>query len=283
MKNFIFLTILILFSFFVCKIVLAEHCIDINTAEKKGLMQIRHIGEARAEQIIELRQKELFYSTEDLSRVMGIGPSRISDIKEQGLTCFSKEVKPYDSKLPEKQAPLQVSQETNPKIILSYVENNPVNQEIEISFSVTDLDNKLYDLKLSIEKEGVLSLIYNEAENKWQSSHYYLNKLFSNSSFEKTFRLKIREENINFQGKADIIVRIRQSNKSNYLEHKEEINFVEPKKEAASFKEEKGLADISKSFPASSNKMKNVSFFALILSLFSAFIILIFKKKINFN
>ncbi|MBI4101497.1 MAG: helix-hairpin-helix domain-containing protein [Candidatus Nealsonbacteria bacterium] len=63
-----------------------DSCIDINTASKEGLKEIRHIGDARADQIIKLRP---FSSIEDLDRVPGIGPSRISDIKNQSLACVS--------------------------------------------------------------------------------------------------------------------------------------------------------------------------------------------------
>ncbi|GGK35699.1 hypothetical protein GCM10010965_30830 [Caldalkalibacillus thermarum] len=59
-------------------------CIDINSASFEELQQIVHIGPERAQQIIELRP---FYSLDDLLRVDGIGPSRLQDIKDQGLAC----------------------------------------------------------------------------------------------------------------------------------------------------------------------------------------------------
>ncbi len=62
-------------------------CININTAPKEELVKIKQIGEARAEQIINMRKEKLFSSVDDLDRVVGIGPSRIADIKEQGLAC----------------------------------------------------------------------------------------------------------------------------------------------------------------------------------------------------
>lgn len=56
--------------------------ININSAEVNDLMRIIHIGEATAIEIIANRP---FSSLEELKRVRGIGPKRISDIKEQDL------------------------------------------------------------------------------------------------------------------------------------------------------------------------------------------------------
>jgi len=64
---------------------LAEQaCIDINSAGPEELTEIIHIGEARAQEIVELRP---FDSIDDLTRVPGIGPARLEDIREQGLLC----------------------------------------------------------------------------------------------------------------------------------------------------------------------------------------------------
>ncbi|MDO8559249.1 MAG: helix-hairpin-helix domain-containing protein [bacterium] len=65
-------------------------CIDINTAPKEELIKIKQIGEARAEQIMNLREEKLFSSVDDMDRIIGIGPARITDIKEQGLACVSE-------------------------------------------------------------------------------------------------------------------------------------------------------------------------------------------------
>lgn len=56
--------------------------ININTASLDEMQLIIHIGQARAEEIIRLRP---FRSLDDLSRVSGIGPSRLADIKAEGL------------------------------------------------------------------------------------------------------------------------------------------------------------------------------------------------------
>ena len=66
-----------------------EGQINLNSASKEDLTKIVEIGSARADQIIELRQEELFWSVNDLARVSGIslGGSRLESIIEQALAC----------------------------------------------------------------------------------------------------------------------------------------------------------------------------------------------------
>jgi competence protein ComEC len=61
--------------------------VDINRAGFDELQQIIHIGPDRAEQIINLRAQRPFASVDALTRVSGIGPARLADIKAQGLAC----------------------------------------------------------------------------------------------------------------------------------------------------------------------------------------------------
>jgi len=55
----------------------ALSCIDLNEATVLELERLRHIGEARAEEIIEGRPWE---GVESLGRIQGFGPARIGDI-----------------------------------------------------------------------------------------------------------------------------------------------------------------------------------------------------------
>ena len=66
----------------------ASEKIDINTAPLEDLVEIVHIGESRAKELIFLRP---FSSIDDLAKIKGIGPSRINDIKKQGLAWVSAE------------------------------------------------------------------------------------------------------------------------------------------------------------------------------------------------
>jgi hypothetical protein len=119
--------------------------------------------------------------------------------------------------------------EKEPKISLSFTKENPVNKEIEVLLSVSGLKNAIYDVKVSIEKENqALSEIYNEKENNWQSSFNYLKEIFSGTSFEGKFKLKIKDDKKDFRGQTDILVRIRESGKTKYFEFIDKIKILEP-------------------------------------------------------
>ncbi|MDG5787145.1 MBL fold metallo-hydrolase [Evansella sp. AB-P1] len=59
-------------------------CIDINHVSRDQLMEIIHIGETRADELIRLRP---FQSINGLTRINGIGDGRLNDIKNEGLAC----------------------------------------------------------------------------------------------------------------------------------------------------------------------------------------------------
>ena len=54
---------------------------DLNRASKVELMEIKGIGEAKAEAIIKERSSAAFTSIEDLVRVKGIGPVIVENVK----------------------------------------------------------------------------------------------------------------------------------------------------------------------------------------------------------
>ncbi|TSC59996.1 MAG: competence protein ComEC, partial [Parcubacteria group bacterium Gr01-1014_107] len=61
-----------------------EGQVNINTASIEELQEIIHIGPARAPETVNLRP---FTSVDDMDRIPGIGPSRLADIKAQGIAC----------------------------------------------------------------------------------------------------------------------------------------------------------------------------------------------------
>ena len=61
-----------------------EVCIDVNAASPERLQTIVHVGPGRATEIVRLRPFPSLYA---LLRVPGIGPARLSDIRDQGLAC----------------------------------------------------------------------------------------------------------------------------------------------------------------------------------------------------
>ena len=65
--------------------------IDINAAPLKELVEIVHLGEVRALELISLRP---FYSLDDLIRIKGIGDKALEDIKRQGLAWIDSTLEP---------------------------------------------------------------------------------------------------------------------------------------------------------------------------------------------
>lgn len=59
-------------------------CIDLNKASEAELMEIKHIGEARAKTIAEHRP---FDAVDDLIQIKGIGDKMLADIKEENKAC----------------------------------------------------------------------------------------------------------------------------------------------------------------------------------------------------
>jgi competence protein ComEC len=60
-------------------------CIDINSASPQALQGIVHIGEGRAREVVRHRP---FRTVQELTRVRGIGPARLRDIKAEGKACI---------------------------------------------------------------------------------------------------------------------------------------------------------------------------------------------------
>lgn len=58
--------------------------VDINSAPKEELVKIIHIDNVRADELIRLRP---YKSVDGLTKIRGIGPGRLVDIKEQGVAC----------------------------------------------------------------------------------------------------------------------------------------------------------------------------------------------------
>lgn len=99
---------------------------------------------------------------------------------------------------------------SEPKITLDYPSEVFGGKEFLVLLSVSNLEEKTYDVKISVESENqILSEILDQKENSWQSSNYYLKEIFIGPSFSGNFRLKIKTKD--FIGEAKIIAKIRDS------------------------------------------------------------------------
>lgn len=115
-------------------------------------------------------------------------------------------------------------EKTGPKISLSYPSQIFSQTEFEVLLSISDLKEEIYDVKISIlkvsdesEAKRTISEISLDGE-EWQDSYKYLQKVFTGPSFSGYFKIRIFQE---FEGEAEILVKIRDQNKkliSQYLE-----------------------------------------------------------------
>ena len=64
-----------------------DQCVDINSASIDALTDIVHIGEARADKIVDVRDAEPFGQLRELTRIDDLGPARVDDIQEEGEAC----------------------------------------------------------------------------------------------------------------------------------------------------------------------------------------------------
>lgn len=97
--------------------------------------------------------------------------------------------------------------------------NSKNEQEIEVSaYNLEDYD---YDLKISILKEDVgtiISEVWNEDENKWQSSNYYLENVFKGDwDKQESFKIRIKSTYKSWDGDGELEVKLRKNGGSSIL------------------------------------------------------------------
>jgi hypothetical protein len=174
------------------------------------------------------------------------------------------------------------AQTQKPKISLSFPESFRANEEIEVLISISNLKNAPYDLKISIENDKkVLSEIYDERNQKWQDSFYYLKNLFSGPTFQEKFKLRMKKEFLLFEGEAEIVVKVREKGKGVSLQSREKIKILKPeikKENKEETKTQEFLAEIPKNLEKEKLSPKIV---AILNSIFCALMILILKIKLK--
>jgi competence protein ComEA len=72
--------------------------INLQTATKEELMEIKGIGDKKADQIIEYRKTNKINEPEDLKNIKGIGDSIVSSVKESNMDTKEKAEKKMENK-----------------------------------------------------------------------------------------------------------------------------------------------------------------------------------------
>jgi len=99
---------------------------------------------------------------------------------------------------------------------LDWDEDDVVNGEtFKIEINAFNLEDDAYDLRLWIEEGGdIISDRYDEDTEEWKSGSYYLDEFFKDDSGNesKKVKLRIKEQHDNFDGIANLILKIRGGN-----------------------------------------------------------------------
>lgn len=83
-------------------------------------------------------------------------------------------------------------------------------KEFNIHVKINGENNEIYDGKLWIENEGtIISERYDNKNNAWKSSYYYLNQYFEGNEKEQEVKLRINKKYENFNGDAYIHFKVR--------------------------------------------------------------------------
>lgn len=115
------------------------------------------------------------------------------------------------------------------EINVDYPSEIETNSEFSFKIKLIDFPEDNYDVKIDLISDGVrISRIFDSG--KWKSTIYYVNNIIKNNE-EKTFKLRTE----NFSGKAEILIRIRDSKNKIFefigysIEIKEKVQEIEKK------------------------------------------------------
>jgi len=102
--------------------------------------------------------------------------------------------------------------------------------EFEIDVSADDLENEDYDIKVWIENDDgdIISEIFDDDDNDWQSGNNYLNDVLSGPGDEEiTVEIRIKDDYSNFKGDATLKARIRKDGGSSLDTVEADIEILE--------------------------------------------------------
>ena len=88
-KNFLVTVLLILVLCFVGLPVYAQAKVNLNTATVEQLVELKGLGEAKAQKIVEYRKKHKFTSVDQIVEISGIGEKLLEKLRNQ-LTVEKK-------------------------------------------------------------------------------------------------------------------------------------------------------------------------------------------------
>lgn len=114
---------------------------------------------------------------------------------------------------------------------------------IKVEVRAFNLENKNYDIKIYMtpkDNDTIIAEAYDEEEEKWKSSNYYIDNVFTgDGNKSKEFDLRLEDDEGDFFGDVEIIARIRISGYLDYFEEvKGSMEIAEKKKDEADVGEE---------------------------------------------
>jgi hypothetical protein len=112
---------------------------------------------------------------------------------------------------------------------LQFPQKIKADKEFEVLVKISGLKEGKYDLKLTLKKEKEISEIYDSTNKKWQSSLYYLKEEVFGPNFEKNYKMRIKENYFDTEGKAQLILRLKQKGKI-IFDKKEEVEIEKGEK-----------------------------------------------------
>jgi hypothetical protein len=103
------------------------------------------------------------------------------------------------------------------------------NEEFEVKIKADNLvEDAAYDLKLSIiDGEKTITQVYDEEQEEWISSFYYLEGIMKGQSDEITIQMRLDKKYYDTRGEHKIVARLRKSQTSSYTEAKKTIRIRE--------------------------------------------------------
>lgn len=132
-------------------------------------------------------------------------------------------------------------------------------EEFEVEVKAFNLKSENYDIKIYItseENETIISDTYDEEDDKWKSSAYYVNGILTGPGDKsETFNLRIKSSHENFYGDAEIKAKIRKSGTSSIIEElNEDIEILE--KETTEDKQEDKTTEITSTSHSSTSSIE---------------------------